>query len=93
MLDKTGNLTTGTECKNKNRNTASSVGAEVILTSARGDSDSVILDVPLDRPQLVRHILAQLTLEADVDVVVHVAEVLLDARRPEPAVVLAEVAL
>ena len=49
--------------------------------------------MPLYRPQLVRLKLAQLALEADVDVVVHVAEVLLDARRTEPAVVLAEVAL
>ena len=53
----------------------------------------MILDMPLDRPQLVRRKVAQLALETDVGVVVHAAEVLLNARRTELAGVLAQVAL
>ena len=47
----------------------------------------------LDRPDVPRLKVAQLTLQADLDVLVNIGEVLLEFRRPKFADILAEITL
>ena len=53
----------------------------------------MVLDMALDRPDVPRLKVTQLTLQADLDVLVNIGEVLLEFRRPRFADILAEITL
>ena len=62
-------------------------------TSASSWGDAVVFDMALDRPDVPRLKVAQLTLQADLDVLVNIGEVLLELERPRFADILAEITL
>ena len=62
-------------------------------TSASSWGNAMVFDMALDRPDVPRLKVAQLTLQADLEVLVNIGEVLLELERTRFAGILAEITL